>query len=414
MSKNPQQVSAARNPVDSPSASGVYETATISPETRDEIPQPAPPSAVPPRAPMDGWVGRSLGRYEITGVLGEGGMGVVLKARDRMIERDVAIKVLAGHLASNAIALDRFLAEAKAAGKLNHPNVTAIYEIGQENGIYFLVLEFVPGGSLSQRLQKPEPISVIEATEVLIDACKGVGAAHAAGLIHRDIKPANFLRAADGSTKVADFGIAKAVADNGKQMTHSGQILGTPWYMSPEQCEGKPLDHRTDLYSLGATYYTLLTGKAPYHETDGVIRVMFLHCEGPVPDPRSVNPAIPDACSRIVARAMAKAPDDRYQSAGAMLADLQAVLKELSDPGASNSDLRSSKLEGGRSKIEACRKHISTRIVAPGRTGHLTALHLAAVGKAAPGSPRRAGCCEARWRSDQGRSAAVALRYHGE
>src|SRR5439155_21013125 len=114
--------------------------------------------------------------------------------------------------------------------------------------------------------------------QVLIDACKGVGAAHAAGLIHRDIKPDNFMRAADGSIKVADFGLAKAAADVGRGFTQSGMVVGTPFYMSPEQCEAKPLDHRSDLYSLGATYFCLLTGKHPFHGTDSVPQVMYLHC----------------------------------------------------------------------------------------------------------------------------------------
>jgi urea transport system substrate-binding protein len=271
-----------------------------------------------------------LGKYQITGVLGQGGMGVVLKARDPMIERDVAIKVLADHLAADASALGRFLAEAKAAGKLNHPNVTGIYEICQEEKTYYLVLEYVPGGNLSDRPAGEKPLSVLEATQALIDACKGVGAAHAAGLIHRDIKPANFMRAADGSIKVADFGLAKAAADTGRHFTQTGTVVGTPFFMSPEQCEAKPLDHRSDVYSLGATYYSLLTGKHPYHETDSVPQLMYFHCHGPIPDPRSVNPAVPEACSRIVARAMAKAPAERYQSAGEMLTDLQAVAATLS------------------------------------------------------------------------------------
>src|SRR5262249_34924831 len=150
-------------------------------------------------------------------------------------------------------------------------------------------------------------------TKALIDACKGVGAAHAAGLIHRDIKPANFMRATDGSIKVADFGLAKTAADADRHFTRTGMVVGTPFYMSPEQCEAKPLDHRSDLYALGATYYSLLTGKSPFHETDSVPRLMYLHCSGPIPDPRSVSPAVPEACSRIVARAMAKAPAERYQ-----------------------------------------------------------------------------------------------------
>jgi urea ABC transporter urea binding protein len=297
----------------------------VLPESLVGAPQPAADDRT-----TEAWAGKSLGKYQITGVLGRGGMGVVLKARDLMIERDVAIKVLAGHLTTDVAALGRFLAEARAAGRLNHPNVTAIYEIGQERQTHYLVLEYVAGGSLQDRLAGEKPLPVPEATQALIDACKGVGAAHAAGLIHRDIKPANFMRAADGSIKVTDFGLAKGATDSGMHFTRTGMVVGTPFYMSPEQCEAKPLDHRSDLYALGATYYTLLTGKHPYHETESAVQLMYLHCHGPVLDPRSENSAVPEACSRIVGRAMAKAPAERYQSAAEMLADLQAVAAALS------------------------------------------------------------------------------------
>ena len=276
------------------------------------------------------WVGKPLGKYQVLAVLGQGGMGVVLKAHDPLIERDVAIKILADHLAADATALGRFLAEAKAAGKLNHPNVMAIYEICQEDKTFYLVLEYVPGGNLEDLLAGEKPLPLLEATQALIEACKGVGAAHAAGLIHRDIKPANFMRAADGSIKVADFGLAKAAADTRRQFTQTGIVVGTPFFMSPEQCEAKAVDHRSDVYSLGATYYSLLTGKKPYHDTENVSQVMFKHCFGPTPDPRSVNPAVPEACARIVARAMAKTPADRYQSTAEMLNDLQVVAATLS------------------------------------------------------------------------------------
>src|SRR5262249_16597279 len=209
-------------------------------------------------------------------------------------------------------------------------NVTAIYEICQEGPTYFLVLEYVAGGSLGDRLAGGEPLPVLEATRALIDACKGVGAAHAAGLVHRDIKPANFLRAAAGWIRVPDWGVAKTAADAGRQFTQTGMVVGTPFYMSPEQCQGKPLDHRSDLYSLGATYYSLLTGKTPYHETESLTELLFRHCFGPVPDPRALNAAVPEACSRIIARAMAKDLDERYRCTGEMLADLQAVLAALS------------------------------------------------------------------------------------
>ncbi len=284
-----------------------------------------------PAAGVDAWVGKALGKYQVTGVLGAGGMGVVLKARDPLIERDVAIKVLADHLASDATALGRFLAEAKAVGKISHPNVVAIYEICQQDALTYLVLEFVPGGSVEERLAGRRALPVEEATRVLVDACRGVGAAHAVGLIHRDIKPANFMRAADGSVKVADFGLAKSAGGNGREFTQAGTVVGTPFYMSPEQCEARPLDHRSDVYSLGATYYTLLTGKRPFSGSETIPQLMYAHCHTPAPDPRSDNPAIPPACSRVVARAMAKAPADRYQSAAEMLADLQAVLDALPD-----------------------------------------------------------------------------------
>ena len=224
-----------------------------------------------------------MGKYQVISVLGQGAMGVVLKAHDPTIERDVAIKVLAEHLAADATALGRFLAEAKAVGRINHPNVMAIYEICQEGPIHYLVLEYVAGGSVDDRLTERKSLSVFEATQVLIDACKGVGAAHAAGLIHRDIKPANFMRTADGTIKVADFGLAKAAANSDRGLTQVGMIVGTPLFMSPEQCQAKSLDHRSDIYSLGATYYTLLTGKDPYQEAENVTQLMYLHCHGPIP-----------------------------------------------------------------------------------------------------------------------------------
>jgi class 3 adenylate cyclase/predicted ATPase len=272
--------------------------------------------------PAQAWLGKSLGKYQVIGFLGQGAVGVVLKAHDPMLERDVAIKVLADHSATDATALSRFVGEAKAAGKLNHPNVVAIHEICQDGPTTYLVLEYVAGGSL----EKPRAMSVHEVTQALIDACKGVGAAHAAGLIHRDIKPANLMRAADGSIKVADFGLAKTSADATRHFTRSGMLVGTPFFMSPEQCEAKTLDHRSDLYSLGATYYTLLTGQHPYQDTQSVFQLMYLHCHGPIPDPRAVNSALPEACSAVVARAMAKAPAERYQSTDEMVAHLQLVV----------------------------------------------------------------------------------------
>src|SRR6516225_244625 len=306
--------------------SGLSETVSVPHSTSADA--PAPGSA----AGAEAWVGKTLGKYQVTSVLGRGAMGVVLRAHDPLIERDIAIKVLGDNLAADATALARFVAEAKSAGKINHANVVAIYEVCQQQAMTYLVLEYVAGGSLEDRLTERRVLSVLEATKALIDACKGVGAAHAAGLIHRDIKPANFMRAVDGSIKVADFGLAKSVNRSSHGFTQMGMVVGTPFYMSPEQCEAKPLDPRSDIYSLGATYYHLLTGKSPYHDSDGVSQLMYAHCHGPIPDPRSLDQTIPEACARIIARAMAKGPVDRYQSTADMCADLHAVLAALSGP----------------------------------------------------------------------------------
>ncbi|HYV34135.1 MAG TPA: serine/threonine-protein kinase, partial [Gemmataceae bacterium] len=300
------------------------ETAFVRPDTSTD----APPAGG--GTPGQGWVGKTLGKYQITALLGQGAMGVVIKARDPLIERDVAIKVLAEHLAADVTALSRFLAEARAAGKVNHVNVIAIHEILQEGQMYYLVLEYVGGGSLGDKLVTHGALTVAEATRVMIDACKGVGAAHAAGVIHRDIKPANLMQSLDGAIKVADFGLAKTGADANRHFTQTGVVMGTPFFMSPEQCEAKALDQRSDVYSLGATYYSLLTGKHPFQDSESVPQLMYLHCHGPIPDPRTINASIPEACSRIVGRAMAKAPADRYQSANEMLADLQVVSATLS------------------------------------------------------------------------------------
>jgi urea transport system substrate-binding protein len=286
-------------------------------------PEPPPPSL------SDQWVGRTLGKYQIIGTLGQGGMGIVLRAHDPMIERDVAIKLLPEQLADDDKALSRFLAEAKAAGKLNHANVVSIYEIGQEGQAYYLVMELITGGSASDGLDLRHAYSVLDATRIAIDACKGLAAAHAVGLIHRDVKPANLLKAADGSFKITDFGLAKT-ATHPRDVTQAGTVVGTPYFMSPEQCDGKPVDARSDIYSLGATYYSLLTGKNPYEQSDSVMQVMYGHCQGAIPDPRLVNRSVPPACSAIISKAMAKSPAERYQSTEEMLADLQAVAATLS------------------------------------------------------------------------------------
>ena len=343
------------------------ETATHS--TSGDTAPSHPPSGA---ASAVAWIGRSLGKYQLTAVLGQGGMGTVFRAHDPLIDRDVAVKLLPEELADDETALGRFLSEAKAVGKLNHSHVVSVYDVGQEGRAYYLVMELMPGGSASDRLDEGHAFSVLDATRVAIDACKGLAAAHTAGLIHRDIKPANLMQAADGSFKITDFGLAKPSSPRAREITQAGMVVGTPYFMSPEQCDAKPVDARTDLYSLGATYYSLLTGRNPYEDSQSVIQVMFGHCQGDIPDPRAANPAIPPACAAIVARAMAKSPADRYQSASEMLADLQAVAATLS--GATQIDLPSQSGarrvhvgESLRDSQTASRRDAATRETAPAR-----------------------------------------------
>ncbi len=283
----------------------------------------------PSAAKAAAWIGRSLGKYQITGLLGQGGMGVVYQAHDATIERDVAIKLLPSELASDHKMLDRFLAEAKAAGRLAHPHVVSIHEIGQQDDIHYIVMELMTGGSTDDHLEDIGPYSPLEATRIIADACEGLMVAHSSGLIHRDIKPGNLLQSKHGTIKVADFGLAKRVIQQSQQLTQDGQLIGTPYFMSPEQCESKPVDTRSDIYSLGATYYTLLTGDHPYEDAGSIVQIMYAHCHAEVLDPRAVNSRIPDKCAAIIGKAMAKKPEERYQAAEEMLAELKALVSDL-------------------------------------------------------------------------------------
>lgn len=269
--------------------------------------------------------GISLGKYVITRRLGQGGMGVVYEARDPLLERAVAIKVLPVQDFA-ADALERLLQEARAVARLNHPHVVAIHEIDHHDDGYYLVMELVSGGSALDRLTEHGPIPWREATRMVIGACRGLMAAHAAGLIHRDIKPSNILLTATGDAKLADFGLAKGVGPGDRSLTTTGAIVGTPDYMSPEQCRGEKLDDRSDLYSLGVTYYSLLTGEPPFRSAGEAMQIMYAHCMRPLPDPRQLQPEIPADCVRVLERMLAKEPAQRPSNAAALQDELETLL----------------------------------------------------------------------------------------
>ena len=279
----------------------------------------------------DHWIGRKLGKYEITEILGVGSKGLVFKAHDTSIERDVAIKVLTEKLSSDEIERNRFLTEAKSAGRFNHVNTVTIHEIAQEGVFSYLVMEIVSGGSANDYLEEHGAYPVPDATRMVIEACRGLAAAHEVGFVHRDINPANLLLTDTGTVKVSDFRLAKETSGNsGQNLTLAGQLIGTPHFMSPEQCEFASVDARSDIYSLGATYYSLLTGKRPYEEKKDAIHIMLAHSESDPPDPREWDADVPEPCAQIVEQAMATKADQRYQSMDEMRMDLEAVAEAMS------------------------------------------------------------------------------------
>jgi serine/threonine protein kinase len=275
----------------------------------------------------DPQVGSQLGKYLLTSWLGRGGMGVVYAATDTVLRRPVAIKLLPAELGEHG-PWRRFLREARAAARLNHPHVVAIYDAGQHDGTCFLVMELVRGPSAQDLLQARGAMPWREATRLIADVCRGLASAHAVGLIHRDVKPANVLRSPDGAGKLADFGLAWAADFSG---TSLNGVAGTPQYMSPEQWRGEPLDERSDLYALGSTYYALLVGYPPYRAKSRY-QLMWAHCSQAIPNVRDYNPRIPPRCAAIVRRALAKYPAQRYGSATEMLAALEATLAAPDTP----------------------------------------------------------------------------------
>jgi formylglycine-generating enzyme required for sulfatase activity len=278
-----------------------------------------------------------LGNYETQEILGRGGMGIVVLARDTKLDREVAIKLLSAEFAGHDAAKVRFLREARAAAAVRHDNVVTIYSVEEADGVPFLVMELIRGESLSTHLRLAGPLPAIEIACLSMQIALGLEAAHKRGLIHRDIKPANILLerteghpGASFRAKITDFGLARATAEAG--LTHTGAIAGTPPYMSPEQALGEPLDHRTDLFSLGSLMYALCTGRAAFHAESAV--VVLRKVSDSIPQPiRDINPAIPRRLSEIVEKLMAKRREDRFQSAAEVAEVLRKHLVAIPDGG---------------------------------------------------------------------------------
>ncbi|MFQ5350652.1 MAG: serine/threonine-protein kinase, partial [Thermoanaerobaculia bacterium] len=265
-------------------------------------------------------IGSKLGSYEVEEEIGRGGMGVVYRANQPNLQRRVAVKVLLPHLAQDAEFVERFLREARAAAKLHHPGLVTIFDVGEIEGTYYFSMQWLQGKTLEEKLEEPGLLPVAEVVGVISQMAAALGYAHEAGVVHRDVKPANVIVDDSGRAVLTDFGIAQA--GNETRLTRIGASVGSPDYMAPEQISPSDIDPRTDLYSLGVLFHHLLTGEPPY-TGDAPIAVAYQHLNAPVPSVREKRPEVPPALDAAVVKLMAKAPEDRFQSADALLAELR-------------------------------------------------------------------------------------------
>ena len=288
---------------------------------------------------------RLAGRYEVRSLIGRGGMAEVHLGFDTRLSRVVAIKMLRRDLAQDSIFQARFRREAQSAASLNHPNIVAVYDTGEEIiedatgrsiAVPYIVMEYVEGHTVKDLISDGTAVPINEAIEIVSGVLSALQYSHANHLVHRDIKPGNIMLTSDGKVKVMDFGIARALTDSQATMTQTNAVVGTAQYLSPEQARGETVDARSDLYSTGVVLFELLTGRPPF-KGDSAVAVAYQHVEQIPPTPSSILSDIPDSLDRVVLKSLAKNREDRYPSAAAMLADLQRVARGL-DVGAPPTD----------------------------------------------------------------------------
>jgi serine/threonine protein kinase len=295
-------------------------------------------------------------RYELEELVGTGGMSSVFKARDTLLERHVALKILHQHFTDDEQYVERFRREARAVASLSHPNIVTILDRGEDEGRQFIVFELVEGRTLAEALRDEGRLPVRRALEIAIQVARGLGFAHEQGLIHRDVKPQNVILNGDGRAKVTDFGIARSLDVQG--VTQSGAVLGTSNYIAPEQASGRPVDRTTDVYSLGVVLFELLTGEVPF-PGESFVAVAMQHVSEPPPSVLEVRPDVPVRVARAVDRALEKDPAERFPTMDAFAAELQACLAELG----SSPDTDATLIRRGPMLRASRRRHFRPRLL---------------------------------------------------
>lgn len=264
-------------------------------------------------------------RYEVIKSIGEGGMANVYLAYDTILDRRVAVKVLRGDLSNDEKFVRRFQREALSASSLSHPNIVEMYDVGEDNGIYYIVMEYIEGVTLKQLIKKRGALTLSEAIDIMLQITDGISQAHDSYIIHRDLKPQNIMIKEDGTIKITDFGIAMAL--NSTQLTQTNSVMGSVHYLPPEQASGKGSTIRSDIYSMGILFYEILTGSLPF-KGDNAVEIALKQMRDEIPSVRKKNPAIPQSVENVIIKATAKNPKNRYSDAKEMHADLLTVLND--------------------------------------------------------------------------------------
>jgi len=289
---------------------------------------------------LHSWVGQTLNQYRIEAVLGQGGMGVVYRARDLKLQRPVALKLLPADLTSDNERRKRFLLEARAAARLSHPAIAQVYDVDEHEGTIFIAMELVEGRTICDLIQNRE-LDLLGAIDIALQVASGLARAHDSGIVHRDIKPANVIQASDGQVKILDFGLAKLLDPETSTITSAGgvhdlstltrtqigAVKGTPAYMSPEQVKGENVDARSDLFSLGVMLFEMVTGELPFRRPT-TVETMHAVAFDETPAMNSLRPNLPADLQRIVARCLKKRPEQRYADVQSLIEDLRVLRRE--------------------------------------------------------------------------------------